>query len=365
MRAVLIALTVLVVSRAAGAQTDPLRCWWRTTEGAVAMGEPFDATLTCAVREQEAVRTVPDESRLAASVVQLAPFEVIGGSHPADLRTPTHRFFQYHYNLRIIDRDVLGHDARFPDLPISYRVHSLANGEWVEGRERRYVIPGQPVRVESLVPAEATDIRDSVEVGFARIEALRFRARALGIAAVAFILIGLMVAAPSAAAVVRRWQRREPSTGGEVSRRGVLEAVNAELAAIGSESRAGWTPELAARATAALRVAAACSLGRPVAQHAAAPGAVAAGSVLATRGLFRKHSVSLSSALTASHLEQANAALPLTASADTRRVLDDLGAALRVFTGAVYGESFDRRQPDLDTAFAAAASAARAIGRRP
>ena len=53
--------------------------------------------LTCAVLETEAAMVVVDQSRLEPSVVQFAPFEVLGGSHGADLRRDDRRFFQYQY----------------------------------------------------------------------------------------------------------------------------------------------------------------------------------------------------------------------------------------------------------------------------
>jgi hypothetical protein len=118
------------------APVDPIRCWWRTSAGAVAIGETFGASLTCAVREDDTTRVALDESRLAAAVVQLAPFEVLGGAHPGDLRTPTHRLLQYHYSLRIIDRDAIGRDAKFPDLQLGYTVQTRVGADANEGRER-------------------------------------------------------------------------------------------------------------------------------------------------------------------------------------------------------------------------------------
>ena len=103
---------------------DPIRCWWRTSAGAVVIGESFQATLTCAAREQESVRTVPDESRLSAATIQLSPFEILGGSHPPDVRRGSRRFFQYDYQLRIISRDAIGQDVNVPSVTVSYRVHS-------------------------------------------------------------------------------------------------------------------------------------------------------------------------------------------------------------------------------------------------
>ena len=43
-------------------EVDPIRCWWRTSTGAVHIGEQFDVSLTCAVLETEAVSVVVDES---------------------------------------------------------------------------------------------------------------------------------------------------------------------------------------------------------------------------------------------------------------------------------------------------------------
>ena len=51
--------------------------------------------LTCAVLETDAATVVVDQPRLEPAVLQFAPFEVLGGTHGADLRTEDRRFFQY------------------------------------------------------------------------------------------------------------------------------------------------------------------------------------------------------------------------------------------------------------------------------
>ena len=56
-----------------------MQCWWRTSAGAVRVGEPFSLVLTCAVVETDAAKVVVDQSRLEPSVIQFAPFEVLGG----------------------------------------------------------------------------------------------------------------------------------------------------------------------------------------------------------------------------------------------------------------------------------------------
>ena len=76
-------------------EVDPLQCWWRTSAGAVRVGEPFSVVLTCAVVDTDAVKVVPDQGPLEPTAVQLAPFEVMGGTHHADLRADGRRFLQY------------------------------------------------------------------------------------------------------------------------------------------------------------------------------------------------------------------------------------------------------------------------------
>src|SRR5215470_17547605 len=105
-------------------EVDPIRCWWRTSSGAVRIREHFDLWLTCAVLETDVVQVVPDQSHLGVEVAAMAPFDVVGGSHPADLRSGNRRFFQYQYILRIINPDAIGKDVKIPDLLLHYKVNS-------------------------------------------------------------------------------------------------------------------------------------------------------------------------------------------------------------------------------------------------
>ena len=45
-------------------ETDPLQCWWRTSDAAVRVGQPFSVVLTCAVVETDTVTVVPDQGPL-------------------------------------------------------------------------------------------------------------------------------------------------------------------------------------------------------------------------------------------------------------------------------------------------------------
>ena len=144
------------VCAAQDVQTDPIQCWWRTSAGAVRIGEPFSVVLTCAVVETDAATVVVDRSRLEPSVVQFAPFEVLGGSaQGADLRTDERRFFQYEYRLRLVAENMFGKDAGLPETKISYRVQSkVGRNTAIQGRDQTYLMPPQSIRVMSLVPAE-------------------------------------------------------------------------------------------------------------------------------------------------------------------------------------------------------------------
>ena len=250
-------------------QTDPLQCWWRTSTGAVRVGEPFTVVLTCAVLETDEVTVVPDQTRLEPSVVQFAPFEVLGGSHGADLRSDQRRFFQYEYRLRLIADGMFGKDVALPDTKISYRVQSKVGQKTsLQGRDQTYVMPAQSMRVLSLVPADASDIRDtSASDTFGDIDQRAFRANLFTIiGSVLFVLAALM----AILGLVRLFQKyRKPVVASKqlITDSAILNGVSRELSRVQHDRDAGgWTPELASRAIGALRIAATYAIGRPVSQ---------------------------------------------------------------------------------------------------
>src|SRR4029078_5299547 len=151
----LLVLSACAAAFAKDVQTDPLQCWWKTSAGAVRVGEPFSVVLTCAVLETDAATGVVDPALREPSVVQFAPFEVLGGSHGADLRTDQRRFFQYEYRMRLIAENLFGKDVALPETKLSYRVQTKVNEKAaaLQGRDQTYVLPAQSVRVMSLVPA--------------------------------------------------------------------------------------------------------------------------------------------------------------------------------------------------------------------
>jgi hypothetical protein len=221
------------------------------------VGEPFSFFLTCSVLESDSVKVVPDQTALEPSVVQMPPFEVIGGSHGPDLKAGERRFFQYEYQMRLIGEDLFGKDVAIPSMKISYKVQSrVAQGSSVEGRDRVYVLPSESVRVLSLVPADATAIRDGSAENFSEIDSRVFRSNVLLVLAGTLFALAMLVAVLVVVHLARRYREARPVARRMVGDSAVLRTVGRELAAIESErAGSGWTEELAGRALAAVRVA--------------------------------------------------------------------------------------------------------------
>jgi hypothetical protein len=273
-----IALGAAGAATAQNVETDPLQCWWRTSSGAIRVGETFSVVLTCAVIETPDVKVVVDESRLEPSVVQFAPFEVTGGQHAADLRSGDRRFFQYEYRLRLIAENLFGKDVLLPETKLSYRVQSRlaqrqssgrGRDESIAGRDQTYVLPPVSLKLMSLVPADASDIRDAGTETFGDVDRRGFRASLLTVIGGVLFALAALVAVLSAVRLIMR--TRKPVTAAErlVGDGAILRGVGRELAAVQRQREdGGWTADLAARALSALRIIGTYAMGR----HAARTG---------------------------------------------------------------------------------------------
>lgn len=357
-------------------EVDPIRCWWRTSDGAVGVGQPFSIVLTCAVVETSAVRVVADEAPLAIGTVQLAPFELLGGNHPADLRRGDRRFFQYEYSVRIIDPTVIGRDAKLPDMVIHYRVESRVQSQPLEGRDRTYLLPPQAVRIVSMVPADAADIRDASGEQFGAIQAMRFRARVLNIVALALAALGVIVVLPAVARALVGARGRPATERKALADRTVLNGVAAELTAVQHESRGGWTPALLARALTALRIAAAYALGRRVRQRALTEKNHSTDARLVVKSRWwdvprlsrplgsgsESRGFAVSSPVTAADVARELERLPLTTSHERRQLLEALQQSLATLSRTLYShDSLD--DAGNDAAIAAAISVVQQLRR--
>ena len=300
---------------------EPIECRWRTSTSAVRVGELFTLVLTCSVVETAATTVVPDQSRLDPGVLQMPPLEVVGGTQANDVRTGTRRFFQYAYTLRYVGED-FGKDLSLPALTVSYRVQSRVQQDAaVEGRERQYILPARTIRILSLVPAIATNIRDQPAETFRQIEARRFRASVLRVIAGSFYVVAALVAMSGVTRAVRRRRREGPAGVRLASDGAILRHVSGELDELRrARAVAGWTDALSARALAALRVVAAYVGSLPVTQ-ARGRGIEPSDGQLVVTGRWPRRDVALVSASVASATGH----------------LAELDNAMSRFTARVYG----------------------------
>lgn len=306
-------------------EVEPITCWWRTSVTAVRTAEPFDVRLTCSVVETEANKVVPDLSKLDPTVVQLPPYEVLGGTHAADLVAPGKRFFQYDYRLRLMSEDQFGGDVPIPPLDIAYRIESqVAGGDTAQGREQSYSLPRASVRLISIVPDDTSDIRDAPAAAFTRIEDRDSRANLLQ--TIAGILFGLagVIALMMLIGMLRRKTKTETLAHPRLPARTILATAARELNDVQNASRGGMSPELAGRALAALRITGTYAIGRTVGQRPVAASDTPLEGELVVSGPFGRGRAFVSGAVT-------------TETAASAGTADGLADALKTLTVARYG----------------------------
>ena len=322
------------------------------------VGERFALTLTCAVIDTDRVRVVVDETGFAPTALHLVPFEIVEGQRFRDVQHAPRRFFQYRYTLRLLGEEFFGKEITLPTLQIGYRIqNSLQGGSALQGREAQYSLPPVPIRVLSLVPPGTTEIRDRPADTFGDVERRLFRSNLLlMLAGVTFALAVLM----AGVAIARAAGKRRTTTAAArrvLSGGAVLRTAASEIAAVRSASREGWTPELAGRAAAALRLAGAVALARPVGQRETTSGdSSREGEVpaaLSARSLMGRR-VMLSASATPAML----------ASTDGRVASESeaaVGRALGAFSAARYGAGSAFDGPMLDAALEEGRSAIRRL----
>ena len=281
---------------------DALRCWRRVDRNAVYVGERFTMTVTCRTVETEAARTRLDEAALEPATIDATPFEVLSGERFDDVPTGPYRFSQHDYTLRLIAESGFGDDVELPALELPYRIERrVGDGPALAGRELTYILPAESVRLLSLVPDAVDDIRDLPPAGFGAAQAGELRANVLGLLSALLGVAALGLVALGALRVVRDRRGVAAVTEKRLSsalaaRRALEELVRVRGAAAGD----GWTRDAAGRALAALRIASAVALGRPVTQSPMAAGeAPRDGQLRVRHGLLGRRTAALSSSVTA------------------------------------------------------------------
>jgi hypothetical protein len=179
------------------------------------VGETFDLMLTCAVLDTDRVKGRCRRVGARTLALHLVPFDIVGGERFRDIVNAPRRFFQYRYSMRVLGEEFFGKEVSLPRLQVSYRVqNSLQGGSALQGRETQYSLVPVPIRVLSLVPAGASDIRDTPVDTFGDVDARLFRSNLLLIAAgVAFVLAGLLAVMVLARAAVKRRATSEARRG--------------------------------------------------------------------------------------------------------------------------------------------------------
>src|SRR6478735_8676857 len=209
---------------------EPIRCGRQSTAGAIAIGESFTVVVTCAVFESDNAQVIPDESRLNVASIQMAPFEILGGAHPPDVHRGSRRFIQYDYQLRIISPDAIGQDVNIPPLTISYRIHSrVGAAATLEGRDLSYLLPMMPIRILSLVPNDAADIRDASDASLAAVDALRFRSSLFRVLTIVFGALGAVMVVLALVPLARRSRVASAVERDRIPDRAVMARVIADL----------------------------------------------------------------------------------------------------------------------------------------
>ena len=336
-------------------ESDPIRCWWKADRSAIRVGERFTLVLTCGVIETSSIKVVPAVNQLEPGAVSLTPFEAVAGNRHEDVVVAPWRYIQYEYSMRLLSEGFFGQDVNIPSLTVTYNLQAPGAGN-TEGRDQTYVLPPLPMRVLSIVPRTAADIRDASGQTFANVESRRGRATAeLVAAAIAFSFAGVL-AALALVRLVGRFRVRDARVvrplPASTMLRGSWRTLNAARSAAAHN---GWTPELMARAIAALRIAGSVALGRPVAQlHVDNGAAERVGQIEVRPGLVKRKRVLLSGATTPAALL---AGIENGHGDTSRATLQPILEALQQLSAAVYGRAGEVDSLSLNNAVDEASAA--------
>ena len=254
---------------------DALRCWWRSDKTSVRIGEAFSVILTCERVETSRERTVFDDSALDPNALSLSPFQVRSGV----LHEKIHRVVpgpdgpvtfhtrQYAYKVRLTGEGFFGKDVALPSLQLRYHIDRMTEtGVVTPGKERTYLLPPLPMRIQSLVPMEAKTIRDAESGTFAEVEGRRKKAFIAFAAAGIFLVLPVFFLLPGLVKAVRHRQesngRRRICSAGDL-----LKGLLRELGRIEKRIRpASWDEDALGKVLTVFRVGGALALSRPISQ---------------------------------------------------------------------------------------------------
>jgi hypothetical protein len=291
--------------------------------------------------ETDRMKVVPNLAEIEPTAIELTPFEVLEGTRHEDIVVPPWRYVQYVYSVRLLGTEFFGKDIAIPATNLPFRVQT-GGAETVEGAEQMYLLPSMPMRILSLVPAQAADILDPTTDTFADLEARRVRARIELVASAIFFGFAAILAGVGAVRVGERFRRRGPVVEKTVPIGSVLGGCARAIDGVRAEAlREGWTSTLAGRALTPFRVAGAIALKQPVAQTLVTVDTPPRDGQLALRhGLLRRRHAVVSASMTADAIDRvrsaANGGPPPGANQD---IVDPIREALAALNAVRYGRA--------------------------
>jgi hypothetical protein len=340
---------------------DALSCWWKSDKSSIRIGEEFTVTLTCRLAETGREKTVLNDSLLEPNVLSLPPYQVKGGRRYKDLirilpgpdGSVTLRNMQYAYTVKLMGEGFFGKDVPLPPLDIRYHIDLLTNKDTVApGKERTYVLPPLPMRIQSLVPKAAESIRDTGNETLGDIEGRRRNAVVAFIAAGIFLLLPLAVLLPILVRAIRG-RREKVANGTVLGERDLLRRLAGELGRIEKKRRtAPWDDASVGTALSVFRVGGALAVGRRIAQ---APVDIETrgreGQLELSKGFWPRTKVLVSASLTSETMadELAGANWRGIGKARRKALLDETQKVFAAFNDARYaipGNAADREALD-------------------
>ena len=343
-------------------ETDPIKCFWKTDRSAVVVGERFTVVLTCGVIETDKIKAVPDFNQLEPTTIGLQPFEVVKGVRHEDVKNAPWRYIQYEYTVRTIADAFFDKDMAIPSIKITYHIQSSVGGGST-GRDQMYQLPALPIKITSLVPLKASDIRDTRLDTFAEIESRRVRSTGEFVAATIAFGFAVVFLALAAVRLVGRYRVRTPAAERPLGIGTVLAGCLREAGRVKSDAANGWTPELTLRALTVLRIGGTIALDRPVAQTIVATHAAThEGQLSLRKGIFRRRHSLVSTATTPGMIARAMAGTNGEApSARAEATLKALEESLTVLSVARYGRDGTLNGSALDAALDSGTDALKAL----
>jgi hypothetical protein len=216
-----------------------------------------------------------------------------------------------------------------------------------------------PIKILSLVPNDATDIRDASDASLAAVDSLRFRSSLFRVLTMVFGALSAVMVVLALVPLARRSRTISTIDRDRMPDRAVMAAVLADLDQVRKRAAAeGWSDDTIARALGDARLVAAAATGQAISEKPL-NGAVPEGRILVSHGMIRATKATVASSLTA--IELAKAVNGTSLSTTRQQQVDGLRGALDTFANALYRREPMREVTSLDEAVRQVSSVAQAV----